>query len=133
MFQPQPNLFITALSLDLLYKGGNSIRCNLKDGHIFLRSLIDNILKSSTIFTSTYYDGNTVFDPLCQQQTTSIVFGARNLCSKGCIVHQDLVKKCSTHGKPWFEFYRCLSDDIYELTMIEMRLKIEFFHDFSFL
>jgi hypothetical protein len=109
MFTPLPNLFTTSVAIDVLYTNRN------KTYPVFLRSLLDAMMAANSIYTTVYLDNKLVFDPHCKQPSTEKVTGARKLC-RTTIVNKQLRRLCSTDAKPWFELYRSLEADLYEMT-----------------
>ena len=105
-----PNLFTTTMSIDILFA---------KKEIPFLRTLLEAMLSSSIIYTTTYLDAVHVFNDACSQKSSTIVTGARKLC-RSTITHLKLKNLSSKDGKPWFEFFRSLYQDIYEM---ECRLR----------
>ena len=85
----------------------------------FLRTLLEAMLSSSIIYTTTYLDAVHVFNDACSQKSSTIVTGARKLC-RSTITHLKLKNLSSKDAKPWFEFFRSLNQDIYEM---ECRLR----------
>ena len=139
IFEPCPNVFTLALSLDTLLSlrempGSSQLvqhdltTTSCIDNHpepdfgfqAIVNSVIEVLLHSRALFTPVYL-GYGVFDPACPIHTAPRVTGSRKLCHTS--LRWNKVITAATANKPWFELHNTLETEIADMILLLRELR----------